>query len=89
MKASLFLEIVAAYLVLIGTASLAIPQAAASSLGPELTSLDVFAARTVGMIDWWSSNLPAALLGGLICANPVMNAALAILDTLSLLSGTI
>jgi hypothetical protein len=37
-----------------GTASLAIPQAAASSLGTELTSFDVFAARTVGMIDWWS-----------------------------------
>jgi hypothetical protein len=90
MKLSLFMKLVAGYLVLIGAVSLLIPQAASGGMGNELSSFDIFVARTLGaalitlgIIDWSISN-PAVLW-----ANVFMNVTLAIVDTLNILAGTI
>lgn len=93
MTARLVLRISAIYLGLLGVASAVLPQTAASGLGQAMTPFDIFAARTVGttlialaIADWATSTRPPA---GMLVANIVLNATLAVVDTVAIIDHTI
>jgi hypothetical protein len=96
MRPSALMKLAGAYLCLIGAASLFLPQSASSGLGQELSAFDLFVARTlgivlmsIGFIDWSVSDLEPRLLTGVIWANVFLNVALGVLDSSSLVTGTI
>lgn len=93
MTARLWLRISACYFGVLGLASFLAPQTAAAGLGQVMTPFDAFAARTVGVIligfavaNWSISARPTT---GMAIANLFLNAALAAVDTLAILDGTI
>jgi hypothetical protein len=96
MKLSLFMKLVAGYLVVIGAVSLLMPQAASGGLGQALTAFDLFVARTLGAIlitlglmNWSVSNLIPRPPDGVLWANIFMNVTLGVIDTANILDGTI
>jgi hypothetical protein len=96
MTVSTFLKLVAIWLGLNGAISILIPQVAAAGLGQTLNAFDLFAAQTVGVLlltlaimNWVLSVANAASVRGALWGNLFMNIALASIDSLNLLTGTI
>jgi hypothetical protein len=97
MKFSVFMKIIAIQGLVYGIASLFFPDASSHGLGHAFTTLDLFLARSMGVllltvafVNWAIRNEKMSkVVRNILWANVFMNVALAAIDIINVTSGTI